>query len=97
MLKFTRTRNFTIGALVSIVLGMATGIYLYYNSAGGNLISASPAYNADTTFNAVIEIPAGTQAKWEVSKESGKLELESVNGKPRIINYIAYPFNYAFI
>lgn len=53
--------------------------------------------NADGTINAVIEIPAGTNEKWEVTKPDGKLELEKEDGKPRIIKYLGYPGNYGMI
>lgn len=51
----------------------------------------------DGFVNAVIEIPAGTVEKWEVDKASGDLELEHVDGEPRIINYLGYPANYGMI
>ncbi len=37
--------------------------------------------NQDGTINAVIEIPAGTNEKWEVTKPDGKLVLEHKKGK----------------
>lgn len=51
----------------------------------------------DGFINAVIEIPAGTVEKWEVDKASGELQLENIDGKPRIINYLGYPANYGMI
>jgi len=56
----------------------------------------SPA-NPDGTINAVIEIPAGTNEKWEVTHPDGKLELEYKNGKPRIVKYLGYPGNYGMV
>ena len=53
--------------------------------------------NEDGTINVVVEIPAGTNEKWEVSKPDGKIELEHKSGKPRIIKYIGYPGNYGMI
>jgi inorganic pyrophosphatase len=47
--------------------------------------------------NAVIEIPAGTNAKWEVRKSDGRLEWEQRAGSPRVVNYAAYPGNYGLI
>lgn len=47
--------------------------------------------------NVVIEIPAGTNAKWEVVKSTGKLELEQHNGRPRVVDYLAYPGNYGMV
>ncbi|OEJ99770.1 inorganic diphosphatase [Roseivirga misakiensis] len=51
----------------------------------------------DGLVNVVVEIPAGTLEKWEVSKPSGKLSLNMIDGKPRIIQYLGYPGNYGMI
>lgn len=48
-------------------------------------------------YQAVIEIPAGTIQKCEVSKNSGQLEWEFKKGKPREIKFLDYPGNYGFI
>jgi inorganic pyrophosphatase len=53
--------------------------------------------NFDGTINAVIEIPAGTSAKWEVDKADGSLKWEFKKGKPRIVKYLGYPGNYGMI
>ena len=45
----------------------------------------------------LVEIPAGTIEKYELNKENGKLEQDSVDGKPRLIKYIGYPANYGMI
>jgi inorganic pyrophosphatase len=47
--------------------------------------------------NVVVEIPAGTNAKWEVVKESGRLEWEQRGGRPRVFDYLAYPGNYGMV
>ncbi len=62
-----------------------------------NLISDIKIYNEDKTINAVIEIPAGTLEKWEISKDGKKIEQEIHNSQMRKINYLAYPFNYGFV
>ena len=53
--------------------------------------------NDDGSVNALIEIPAGTLEKWEYNKSTKKIELELINNKPRIINYLGYPANYGMI
>ncbi len=53
--------------------------------------------NADGTVNAVIEIPAGTNAKWEVAEETGTMCWELKDGVPRVIKYLGYPANYGMI
>ncbi len=62
-----------------------------------NFYTDFPAVNADGTVNTVIEIPAGTNGKWEVTEETGVLSWELKNGKPRMIKYLAYPWNYGMI
>jgi len=53
--------------------------------------------NRDGTVNVVIEIPAGTTAKYETNKQTGMLELEQKNGAPRFVQYLGYPANYGAI
>ncbi len=50
--------------------------------------------NLDGTVNVVVEIPAGTTAKYEVMTKTGMIELEQKNGKPRFVQYLGYPCNY---
>jgi inorganic pyrophosphatase len=47
--------------------------------------------------NVVVEIPAGTNQKWEVDKASGALRFERHEGIPRVIQYLPYPGNYGMI
>lgn len=51
----------------------------------------------DGKIQAVVEIPTGTLAKWEVDKETGHMFLEIKNGEPRIVQYLGYPGNYGMI
>jgi inorganic pyrophosphatase len=53
--------------------------------------------NPDGTVNVVVEIPAGTTAKYETNKRNGMLELEQRNGLPRFVQYLGYPVNYGAI
>jgi inorganic pyrophosphatase len=43
--------------------------------------------NIDGTINVVVEIPAGTIEKWEVSKSDGSIIWDFLDGNPRSINY----------
>jgi inorganic pyrophosphatase len=71
----------------------------------GDYLQAYPALNPDGTVNVVVEIPAGTQAKWEVNATlpdgskptDGKLRWEFKNGEPRVVDYLSYPANYGLI
>ena len=62
-----------------------------------NFVTDLPALGSAGNINVVVEIPAGTTAKWEVSKPAGTLEWENQDGKPRIVNYLGYPGNYGMI
>ena len=56
-----------------------------------------PTYTEEGTLNAVIEIPAGTSHKFEYNKENQAFEIEQIDGKDRVINYLPYVGNYGFI
>lgn len=62
-----------------------------------NLLTDFPPKFEDGDINAIVEIPSGTLAKWEVNKQNGTLEWDKINGKPRVINYLSYPGNYGMI
>lgn len=48
-------------------------------------------------FNALIEIPAGTNKKYEYNADFHSFEIDQRNGKDRIIPYLPYFGNYGFI
>jgi inorganic pyrophosphatase len=48
--------------------------------------------NIPEVVNAVIEIPRGSQAKYEIDKESGLVKLDRV-----LYGAVHYPANYGFI
>ncbi len=62
-----------------------------------NYLSGYDPINLDGTYNVVIEIPAGTTAKYETNKDTGMLELEQKGGAPRFVQYLGYPVNYGAI
>jgi inorganic pyrophosphatase len=66
-------------------------------AAPKDFVKGWEATNADGSVNAVVEIPAGSVQKWEVSSKTGVLAWEIKNGKPRIISYLAYPGNYGMV
>ncbi len=72
------------------------GVYLKVQPL--NYLHSITTFTTDSLVNAVIEIPAGTTQKWEVNKETGKLELEQISRDSfRVIDYLPYPANYGFI
>lgn len=62
-----------------------------------SFLGGYPAINVDGSVNVVVEIPAGTTAKWEVRKSDGVLEWEIRDGKPRVVDFLGYPGNYGMI
>lgn len=55
------------------------------------------AFTEEGVLQAVIEIPAGTNAKIEYNPTTNTFENDQINGQDRIINYLSYPGNYGFI
>jgi len=46
---------------------------------------------------AVIEIPAGTNKKVEYNLSKSRFEIDKIDGKERVVDYLPYPANYGFI
>ncbi len=69
-----------------------------YTIVGSDELMALDAFNDDGTVRAIVEIPTGTSAKWEVSKEDPKaVYWEYKDGAPRVVDYLGYPGNYGSI
>ena len=69
-----------------------------YTLVGGkNFLDGYEPLNSDGTINVVVEIPAGTNGKWEVTKPDGRLKWEFKNGRPRFVKYLPYPGNYGMV
>ncbi len=62
-----------------------------------HLINDIPAIDENGNINIVVEIPTGSNEKWEVDKETGHLKWEFKKGKPRVVSYLGYPGNYGMI
>lgn len=55
-----------------------------------------PAKTGERTANAVVEIPCGTNEKWEI-KQDGVMRWDLKNGAPRVVEYLGYPANYGIV
>ena len=89
-----------LAACVCILMVACTNSEKPENSEGEALdyLHQINAFTADSLVNVVIEIPAGTNQKWEVNKETGQIEWEQINRDSfRIIDYLPYPANYGFV
>lgn len=51
----------------------------------------------DTGVNMIVEIPAGTNLKYEFDADTKDFAVEQINGKPRVVDFLPYPGNYGFI
>lgn len=65
-------------------------------SAANYLVDFAPLAGDGDIF-VVVEIPTGSNAKWEVTKPDGKLRWEFRKGKPRVVRYLGYPGNYGMV
>lgn len=69
----------------------------YTITGAANLMEMSPR-TPQGTLTAIVEIPAGTSAKWELDKDNPEsVYWEFRNDKPRVVDYLGYPGNYGFI
>lgn len=66
-------------------------------AASQNLLQIAPAVAERHVVHAVVEIPAGTADKWEVTKDGRSLVIERSGGALRRIDYLPYPANYGFM
>lgn len=66
-------------------------------SAPQNYLNDDPAFNADGTMNVVVEIPAGTTAKFEVTRDGTAILQNWEEGRLRFVKYLGYPTNYGMV
>lgn len=72
--------------------------YLGRMALDTGLLTLPLALNTDTSVNVMIEIAAGSNAKWQQSKVVPlQLEWELQQGRPREVQYLAYPANYGIV
>lgn len=62
-----------------------------------HLVYDISSFNEIGELNAVVEISSGTIEKWEVNKETGELDIETIDGEIRKIDYLPYPGNYGMV
>ena len=79
---------------VAVVLGVALSGCA---SSAPQLLDRLPSEDDKGRVQAVIEIPAGTLAKFEIDKVSGALVQDIQDGAPRFIRFLPYPSNYGMI
>jgi len=95
--KTTKVSNYLLLLLTAFIcIACSTG-KANHNQEGINYLTDIVPRHPDGDINVVIEVPAGTLEKWEVSKPEGVIRLEQIEGKPRKVKYLAYPGNYGMI
>ena len=62
-----------------------------------NFLSGYDPRNTDGTYNVVIEMPAGTIAKYAVNRATGLMELEQKDGGPSYVQYLPVPANFGSV
>ena len=83
--------------LGSAFLGAQTIPQTHVVKGEKHFIAGYDPINIDGTVNVVIEISAGTTAKYQVDVKTGMIELEQKDGAPRFVKYLGYPCNYGNI
>ena len=68
---------------------------LYADSS--DLINSNGVLSENKNIQMVIEIPAGTNKKIEYNSNNNTFEVNKINQKDRIIDFLPYPANYGFI
>ncbi len=58
---------------------------------------ALPTFSEHGHLHGVIEIPAGTNTKYEYNKQLFKFEPDIRDGQIRRIDFMSYPINYGFV
>ncbi|MFN4256211.1 MAG: inorganic diphosphatase [Saprospiraceae bacterium] len=58
---------------------------------------ALPAFDETGHLRAVVEIPAGTNRKFEYHKQLLEFQQDMRDGQPRVIDFLPYPVNYGFV
>ena len=56
-----------------------------------------PTFSPNGHLHGIIEIPAGTNRKYEIDKSTGEMRPDLRDGKPRMVNFLSYPMNYGFV
>ncbi len=100
LLTFAVLAPIASGFNVAMAADIASGLKLTdeYTLVGDkNFLADFQPKNRDGTINVIVEIPTGSVAKWEVSKEDGSIKWEFKNGKPREVKFLGYPGNYGMI
>ncbi|MDX1650340.1 MAG: inorganic diphosphatase [Myxococcota bacterium] len=65
--------------------------------ASHDLLEDFEAQPGEGRIHVVIEIPAGTDAKWELTEDGDGLAWEREDGRLRVVSYLPYPGSYGAV
>lgn len=78
-------------------LYLFTSLFIFACSSKGIDYMTLDSFDKKQNLRAVIEIPAGTNDKIEYKLSKNTFEIDTLQGKPRLIRFLPYPVNYGFI
>lgn len=81
---------------VSLIALLLFGLSACLKTNNANKLYKAPAMT-EAGFNMVVEIPAGSSHKYEFNPATMVFEIDQIDGKDRIIDFLPYPGNYGFI
>jgi inorganic pyrophosphatase len=82
-------KNSIFGLMLCILICSCSTKTVNYNDLGS--------FDKDENLRAVIEIPSGTNDKIEYRPARNTFEIDSLNGKPRVVDFLPYPVNFGFV
>jgi len=97
MKKLTQMRPYLISLSVLVAVSCSQPKFDENRIETYNFLSDFNALNDAGLVNAIIEIPAGSNQKWEVEKDTGHLAWEIRGDSLRVIQYLPYPANYGMV
>lgn len=80
---------------------LIAAIALFFTACSSDSSSVNygtlPAYSGTGNVQVVVEIPAGTNKKFEYDYSTNTFPADIKDGKERVVQFIGYPGNYGFI
>ncbi len=62
-----------------------------------HMVNGVPYKTPQGQYQMVVEIPSGTNEKWQTDPVTGEFYHDKENGVPRVINFLPYPMNYGIV
>jgi inorganic pyrophosphatase len=62
-----------------------------------HMVNGVPYKTPQGQYQMVVEIPSGTNEKWQTDPVTGEFYHDKQDGIPRVINFLPYPMNYGIV